>query len=244
MRLGFSVAVHIDPEVLLVDEVLAVGDASFQRKCLEQINQLRREGITILLVSHDLDAVRNACQRAIWLNQGKVAADGEAEAVVQQYMWRSYEEGATVLTEKEGHRWGTGEIRITNVRLLDRDGQERRIFRTGDPMVVEMHYYTKKRVLRPVFGLAIHRIDGAHVTGPNNQFAGYEIPWVEGEGTVTYSVKRLPLLKGQYEISIAARDWADITMYDYHDRLYPFQVFGSNELYGLITLEGMWQCKQ
>jgi lipopolysaccharide transport system ATP-binding protein len=92
--------------------------------------------------------------------------------------------------------------------------------------------------------LAIHRSDGIHITGPNTQFAEYEIPSIEGEGVVQYTVSSLPLLEGTYYVSVAARDWDDTTIYDYHDRLYPFRVFASNERYGMIALGGVWQCKE
>jgi hypothetical protein len=104
-----------------------------------------------------------------------------------------------------------------------------------------MRYRAEKRVERPVFGLAIHRSDGTHITGPNTQFAGREIPWIEGEGTIQYVVPSLPLLEGAYYVSVAVHDWEDTRMYDYHDRLYPFRVLPSEgERYGIVTLKGGW----
>jgi len=245
VRLGFSVAVHTDPEVLLVDEVLAVGDAAFQRKCLERIDRLRREGITILLVSHNAETVRTICSRAIWLDDGRLVADGPAEAVVQQYMWRSYEEGTAALAESEGRRWGTHEVEIEQVRLVDRKGRKRQAFATGEPLVIEIHYKAHRRVERPVFGLAIHRGDGIHITGPNTQFAGYEIPWIEGEGVIRYVIPALPLLEGIYYLSVSSHNWEDTEMFDYHDRLYPFHVLPSHgERYGMLTLRGNWSCDE
>lgn len=240
VRLGFSVAVHTDPEILLVDEVLAVGDAAFQRKCLERINDLRRQGVTILLVSHSADAVRALCNRAFWLEGGHLVADDTAEAVVRRYLERSWGR-QTLPSGGDDRRWGSGRIRIEQVRLLDGNGQERQHFQTGEPLVVEIHYRPTERVERPVFGLAIHRSDGVHITGPNTQFAGLDIPAVEGEGVVTYSIPSLPLLEGQYWISVSSHNWQDTEMFDYHDRLYPFRILPSEgERYGLITLEGKW----
>jgi len=241
VRLGFSVAVHTDPEILLVDEVLAVGDATFQRKCLERIDQMQQEGITILLVSHDLDAVRSVCHRAIWLEKGRVLADGLAEAVVQQYMWHSYEEGTAALAENEGQRWGTHKVKIEQVRLVDGKGRKRQTFATGEPLVIEIHYKAHRRVERPVFGLAIHRGDGIHLTGPNTRFAGLEIPWIEGRGVIRYTVPALPLLQGIYYLSVSSHNWEDTEMFDYHDRLYSFHILPSHkERYGMLTLQGCW----
>ena len=244
VRLGFSVAVHTDPEVLLVDEVLAVGDASFQRKCLERIDRMRSAGVTILLVSHSPENVRATCSRAIWLDGGRLIDDGSTESVVARYLTHTWdsEEGKLKPRTESNRRWGSGEVQIVNVRLLDGNSRERQQFHLGEPLTVEIHYCAEKRVERPVFGLAVHRNDGTHITGPNTQFAGYEIPHVEGEGIIQYTVHSLPLLEGSYSVSVAAHNWEDTKTFDYHDQLYPFRVLASEgEQYGIITLEGEWQ---
>jgi lipopolysaccharide transport system ATP-binding protein len=243
VRLGFSVAVHADPEILLVDEVLAVGDAAFQRKCLDCINHLRRQGVTVLFVSHSAEMVRTVCSRALWLDDGWLVADGSAESVVTRYLDRSWasEEGPLKAGSESDYRWGSGDVRIVAVRLLDGSSHEKQLFRVGEPLTVEMCYRAEERVEHPVFGLAIHRSDGAHITGPNTQLAGREIPWVEGEGVVRYTVPSLPLLEGTYYVSVAVHDWEDTRMYDYHDRRYPFRVLPSGgERYGIVTLKGGW----
>ncbi|MEM3433519.1 MAG: ABC transporter ATP-binding protein, partial [Candidatus Methanomethyliaceae archaeon] len=242
VRLGFSVAVHTDPEILLVDEVLAVGDQAFQRKCLERIDELRRQGVTVLFVSHSADMVRSLCNRALWLHEGRLVADDAAEAVVRRYLEQTWGRGETPQSAGDERRWGTGKIRIVQVRLLDGEGRERQRFRTGEPLVVEIRYRVEGRVERPVFGLAIHRSDGIHITGPNTQFAGLDIPAVEGEGTVIYTIPALPLLAGLYHISVSAHNWEDTEMYDYHDRLYAFRVLpGEGERYGVVTFWGQWK---
>ncbi|RME40135.1 MAG: ABC transporter ATP-binding protein, partial [Thermoflexia bacterium] len=168
-------------------------------------------------------------------------ADDAAEAVVRRYLEHTWgRDGASQLAAEE-RRWGTGKIRIIQVRLLDGEGQERQHFRTGEPLVVEMRYRAEGRVERPVFGLAVHRSDGVHITGPNTQFAGLDIPAVEGEGTVTYTIPALPLLEGLYHISVSAHNWEDTEMYDYHDRMYAFRVSSERgERYGVMTTMGLW----
>ncbi len=249
VRLGFSVAVHTDPEILLVDEVLAVGDSAFQRKCLERIDQMRTDGITLLLVSHSADAVRTICSRAIWFDAGSIVADGTAESVVQRYTmqgWEAEEERLQAKEERlqvvEAARWGTGRVRITQVQLLNKEGKETQLFETGEPLTVILHYEAQEQVEHPVFGLAIHRSDGVHVTGPNTHFAGLDVPSIMGEGHITYSIPRLPLLEGLYALSVATHNWEDTEMYDYHDRLYPFRVRAAEkgELYGIVTVNGQW----
>jgi lipopolysaccharide transport system ATP-binding protein len=243
VRLGFSVAVHTDPEILLIDEVLAVGDAAFQRKCLGKIDDLRRQGVTVLFISHSAETVRNLCSRVIWLDEGRLVADGSAESVVARYLDRSWSERKDEprLDTEDKKRWGSGEVRITEVRLLNGRGEEQRDFHVGEPLLVEMHYWAERRVEQPVFGLAIHRSDGLHVTGPNTQFSGEEIPWIEGKGVVQYMVPSLSLLQGSYLVSVAVHDLEDMEMYDYHDHGYPFRVVhDKGERYGVVTLQGDW----
>jgi hypothetical protein len=241
VRLGFAVAVHTKPEILLVDEVLSVGDASFQKKCLDKIDQLRRQSVTILFVSHSASMVRNLCARAIWLDEGRIVVDGSTESVVARYLDHSRsEEGQSNFCTKDEGRWGSGQVLITNVRLLDRESQEKQHFHSEEPLIIEMHYWTEERVEQPVFGVAIHRSDGTHITGPNTQLAGQEIPWIEGEGVVKYIIPSLPLLEGSYLVSVAARNQEDTEIYDYHDRLYAFNVLDSQTRYGIIPIKGTW----
>jgi ABC-type polysaccharide/polyol phosphate transport system ATPase subunit len=260
LRLAFSVAIHVDPQVLLIDEILAVGDQSFQAKCLERLSALQSADVTILLVSHGLDSVRQLCSRAIWMQGGKILAQGATEFVVQQYLNAVARQQSAQLavrnlraseqeresrerTSGQSARWGSGEIEITRVCVLDSSGQERYVFVTDEELTIQMCYRAVEPVENPVFGLALHRSDGFHITGPNTQFSNVEIPVVEGEGVISYTISRLPLLPGRYQISVAARDAADTCLFDYHDRLYSFSVNpgGTQERYGLIRMEGRWR---
>ena len=263
VRLGFSVAVHTDPEVLLVDEVLAVGDQNFQHKCLERIMEMQRKGVTICFVSHGLEEVRRLCSHAVWLDDGMVQAAGDVEDTIAAYLRHAAAEEEARITattseeEREveeveeveqvepeiKQRWGTGDVEILAVSFLDADGEERRVFRVGEAWVARLHYRVHGRIENPVFGLAIHRNNGLHVCGPNTHFAGLDIPVIEGEGDVLYRVARLPLMEGTYLVSVAAHNQADTVMYDYHDRLYTFKVrqVGKGERYGLVGLGGEWE---
>jgi lipopolysaccharide transport system ATP-binding protein len=241
VRLGFSVAVHTDPEILLVDEVLAVGDASFQRRCLERIDSLRQAGVTILFVSHDLNAVRRLCQRAIWLENGQVVSDGNPEAVIREYSLYSYQHNGAHVEPNEICWHGSGEVTFERVRLLDSHGQARDYFDHGEQLRIEMRYRAHCPLEKPVFGIAIHRTDGTHITGPNTQFAEFDIPRIAGEGIVSYTIPALPLLEGTYCVSVAVVDWDDTRTFDYHDRLYRFRVLPwDGERYGMVSLNGKW----
>jgi ABC-type polysaccharide/polyol phosphate transport system ATPase subunit len=252
MRLAFSAAIHVDPDILLVDEVLAVGDQAFQNKCRERIAALRKAGLTIVLVSHDSTAIRELCDQALWLEDGVLRAQGAAETVVDAYY-------ASIVTKEEARyaaenrtdtpppaataeRWGSGEVEITDVEFLGPDGAPRHILLTGEPATVRMHYFAHMPVDQPVFGLAIHRADGIHITGPNTLDAGFEIQRVAGAGSVDYHIERLPLLAGTYELSTACYDHTCSHAYDHQQRRFPFHVRAGavRERLGLITLAATW----
>ena len=250
LRLGFAVAIHVDPDVLLVDEVLAVGDAAFQHKCLDRVQKFRARGGTLVLVSHDLGTIQSLCDQAIWLDGGQVCAAGQPTDVAMAYLnevAQREEDKATAepapMPIEGQNRWGTGKIRITNVELCDGTGAARRIFVNGGTLEVRLHYRAKGRVPNPVFGLAIYHQNGAHICGPNTDFSGLRIPFVEGSGEVIYRIPKLALLDGAYLITVAVVDRSDSETYDYHDRAYPFRVSTgtSPERYGLVTLNGEWR---
>lgn len=245
MRLGFSVAVFTNPDILLVDEVLAVGDAHFQRKCLDRINYLQQQGVTIILVSHNLGIVRKVCNRAIWMEKGHIIADGPTDTVARQYLWRTYEQ------EKKGEHPDLQEQHqgekayIEQVRFVNENGTEQDVFSTGETLSIEIHYNALIKIEQPVFGIGIHRSDGTHITGPNTRFAGYDISWIKGKGVVRYTIPKLPLLEGTYFVSLSISDRDIMVMYDYHDQMYSFNVFpAEHESYGVVTLDGFWTVEE
>jgi lipopolysaccharide transport system ATP-binding protein len=246
VRLAFAVSVYLDPEILLVDEVLAVGDAAFQRKCVDHLMALQQAGVTILLVSHDLEAVQRLCHRAFWFDHGRIRMEGMPSSVVQAYLDQIREREDQALRDHNRQevpaRRGSGRVRIERVYLTDGDGRERYHFETGETIRIHMRYRARERIERPIFGLAIHRQDGVHICGPNTAFSGFEIPWVEGEGEIIYTIPTLPLLEGTYLISVAATDERDSEIFDYHDRAYVFRVVRGRhpERYGLMTMGGRW----
>jgi lipopolysaccharide transport system ATP-binding protein len=249
VRLGFSVAIHSQPDILLIDEVLAVGDESFQHKCVGKITELRESGVTILLVTHSLDTVETLCDRAIWFEHGRVAQLGDSRDVTMAYRHRvaQLEDARTVDPDSrhahvEMHRWGNRKIEITSVELVDDDGQEASVFRTNQAMNVDIHYLVHSPVDGVAFGLAVHHQSGAHISGPNTKFAGHVIDNLKREGVMRYRIPSLTLLEGAYVLSVSVTDESLMVMYDYHDRLYPFRVYRgeSREIYGLVTLRGEW----
>lgn len=246
VRLGFAVAIHTDPDLLLVDEVLAVGDVAFQNKCMDSIHDFRRAGGTLLLVSHDLNSIQSLCTRALWLEDGLVAAEGTPADVIMAYKQHvaSKDEGqSSVKPPTDARRWGTGEVRITDVECCDAGGARRTGFVTGDDLLIRIHYASAERVEHPVFGLAITHQNGAQIFGPNTQFSALDIPYVEGEGIISYHIPNLPLLEGRYTLSVAVVNQVNTVTFDYHDRAYDLHVIHSPQRagYGLVQFPGVWQ---
>jgi lipopolysaccharide transport system ATP-binding protein len=248
-RLAFAVSIHLEPELLLVDEVLAVGDQAFQRRCLDRISEMQRAGVTVCFVSHAPDIVREICTRAIWFDHGRIAADGPADGIVRRYLDHSFgplgRAGAQPADLAADQRWGNRRVEIERVRLLDDQGVPQPVFETGRPFRLEFDYWAPEPVTDVVFGMALQRHDGVHISGPNTNFAGLVLPPLHGRGTVIYRVASLPLLDGRYDVSVSAHNRTDTEMFDYHDRAYSFRVTyrdsGQRERYGLITLQGEWQ---
>lgn len=238
MRLGMAVAVHLDPEVVLIDEAFAVGDEAFQRKCLRKLKEFQEQGVTILLVSHDLLLVERVAPRACLLQQGRVAALGPSAETIAEYHRLAAARGGVA----GEYRWGSHDIVIDRVETRNDRDEATALFRTGDPMTVVMTYRAAQRVQTPVFGLAIYRDDGAHITGPNTKMNGCPIPWVEGDGEVRYHVPRLPLLPGRYVLSVSAYDHDLALAYDHRERVGQFTVVegGTLERFGLVTFDGAW----
>ncbi|MBS1251918.1 MAG: Teichoic acids export ATP-binding protein TagH [Anaerolineales bacterium] len=252
MRLGFAVAIHVEPDVLLIDEILAVGDESFQMKCLDKIDELRSHDITIVFVSHTLDSVRDLCDRALWLENGEMQHLGPTEQVIDLYRdsVTAKEEERLAIQHGEGlgqetvaQRWGSGEVEIVDVRFQNAAGNERHVFRIGESMTACIHYRAHKRIENPAFGVAIHRSDGLHVNGPNTKLAGYPIDDIEGEGEVHYAIESLPLLAGTYQFSATCYDHACAHPYDHHHRMYTFRVQRGDigEEFGAFYIPSRWE---
>jgi len=242
VRLGFSVAINVDPDVLFVDEVLAVGDEEFQRKCNEKFAELRAKEKTIVVVSHGMGVMRTMCDQLAWLEHGKIRMIGDAGHVVDEYV-------AEVQVDRHddadgsGHRWGSGELTIEQVELLGPDGRATNRLRTGDAVKIRLHYKASEPIERPVFGLSVATLDGVIVTGPNTHEGGIEVDRVKGTGTIDLVVDRLLLLQGTYDISASAYDSAIAHPFDFRQNVLRFDVDPGtpHETFGgLVSLAGRW----
>jgi lipopolysaccharide transport system ATP-binding protein len=251
LRLGFAVAAHLDPDVLIVDEVLAVGDAGFQKKCLNTMEGLRSGGRTVLFVSHNLAAVENLCSRGIWLDGGKIRMDGSAKEVVKAYMASFADEqgsGSDLLTTP--NRLGTGEIRYTKLECLNPDGTQSQVTRSGDRLILRFHYHAKKPIRDPSFGFRLFTELGTLITDTGPWLHGMHIPEVgPGDGYIDLEIDSLNLIPGHYSFSLWITAMGGNPVYD-GDVHVPLEVdvadvYGSGRVldsrFGLVYFPQRWK---
>src|SRR6266446_2396041 len=204
LRLGFAVAAHLEPDVLIVDEVLAVGDAGFQKKCIATMEGLRKGGRTVLFVSHNLAAVENLCSRGIWIDAGKIRMDGGVTDAIKGYMGSFVDEqvSGSDLSGTE-NRLGTGEIRYTRLEYLGTDGTPCAMTRSGDALVLRFHFHADKPIREPSFGFRLYTEMGTLITETYHRLLGIHIPKVEpGDGYIDAEIESLNLVPGRYALSL------------------------------------------
>jgi ABC-type multidrug transport system ATPase subunit len=242
MRLGFSVAIHMEPDILIVDEILAVGDQAFQSKCVEAIMAMKDRGVTIIIVSHNINLVRALCTHILWIDKGIPQAYGPVDEIAAEYVAHAYQKKGQPITAAFT-RSGTGEIEIISTRFLDAQDKLQETFVTGEPMTIEIGYLAHKPIPNPEFGLAIFRQDGVQVNGPNTKVAGVDLGIIEGEGTLRYEIEWLPLLPATYLVTTAVHDSHSHQCYDYHQKAHSFRVRQgmSQEMEGLVAFTAKWQ---
>jgi ABC-2 type transport system ATP-binding protein len=245
VRLGFAVAINVDPDVLLVDEVLAVGDEAFQQKCNERFAHLRDIGTTIVVVSHGLGVLRTLCEQAAWLQNGVVRDIGPAAKIVDEYIEVMHPERVTVADEETGEptgsRWGDGGARIERVEILAANGKATRRVRMGDQVTFRLHYACDEPVKKPVFGLGVHRLDGVHVTGINSRETCVPKE-ISGRGYVDFSSDALPILPGTYDVTVALMDFSNLRVFDHWNHAHRFDISPGlpKECEGVIAMAGVW----
>jgi ABC-type polysaccharide/polyol phosphate transport system ATPase subunit len=242
VRLGFSVAITVEPDILMVDEVLAVGDESFQLRCMEKFAELRRSGRTIVIVSHGLDAVRNICDRAAWLDHGSLMKEGEAHDVVTAYLEsvrddrRAHESADGIVTAEETADVGAG-WHIGSVQLLDDDGKDAGVVPSGSPVTIriEMESGADEDI---AMAIGLYRTDGVHVAGPVHKFRTKGI----GPRVVEYRIPYLTLATGVYDVSLRLLDDHVQDTYAVRRRAARLDVESDRQadIGGVVALGGTW----
>lgn len=248
VRLGFAVAVNLDPEILLVDEVIAVGDEEFQRKCMDHIHQLRRGGCTIVFVSHSLASVETICDSAVWLDHGHIKAAGNPAQVCDAYLDHVNEQERTRLGSGSRDHLPAkqGRVVITDMQFLDEAGDETLTVTTGRPLTMRLHFEASDEVDAATFFFGFHQENGAHVAEPSSRGTALEGVALKGRGYVDYSVDEFPLLPGTYLVSASIWD-RDVTHpFDYRDkaRVLHVQPPSGPRHNGIVELPGRWTAEQ
>jgi lipopolysaccharide transport system ATP-binding protein len=216
VRLGFAVAVHVDPEILLIDEVLAVGDEEFSQKCIAKIQEMKYRGVTLLFVTHQLDQARNLCDRALWLDHGAAAAIGDPARVVDDYLQAvsggvgagaparpAGETPAATQKDSEEERWGSGEVILKRVAVTDDKGRELVALGAGSAVTIEMDVEVRVPQDDFVFGVGIYHADGTCVYGTNTDLEGLMPQHLDADGRVRFVMPSLDLVAGTYRVDAA-----------------------------------------
>lgn len=252
VRLGFAVAIHTAPEILLVDEVLAVGDEAFAHRCVRRIEEFLAAGKTLLFVSHSLDLVERLCDRVLWLERGVPRRIGPPRRVIDAYRQavaeeegRAHGEAAHAAPEEEEEgsedlRWGSREAEIRAVRLLDGEGQEAFVFETGKAMIVEMEVRAERELRDFAFGIAVTTPRGVECWGTNTDLAGYVSESLEGEAVVRVECPALRLGPGEYllDVAVHSREGAP---YDYRRKALSFTVTSPARGIGVYFPRHRWK---
>jgi ABC-type polysaccharide/polyol phosphate transport system ATPase subunit len=219
MRLGFAVAIHVEPDVLLVDEVLAVGDEAFTHKCFDKLAEFRRLGRTVLLVTHSLDLITRFCDHALWIDNGIARVGGDPQRTVDAYLMdvaRAEDAAlaaagrtpadtgpATDMTRAGEGRWGTREAEIESVELVRGDGSAAHVFHAGEAMTVRFTVHAHQPLTDFVFGVGIFNADGVCCYGTNTHIEGAKPMTLSGSGQVQFHIERLDLVDGSYRLDVA-----------------------------------------
>lgn len=252
VRLGFSVAASVNPDIFIIDEALSVGDEHFKGKCTNRLNEFREQGKTIIFVSHDMGSVKSMCQRVVLMDKGEVAEQGSAEKVADEYLKRAHARGNERLSAlnrgtSEYPRWGSGEMEIHRVSMSDDQGVDGHVFHTGKPFQLRMQFSCHEEVHDPVFGIGLYRSDGTYINGSNHHWR--ETPIELGhmqageEGEVVMEFESLPLLAGQYYVTTFLYDHSKAapTAIDHQEHALTFEVIDPRtHQHGMLYLPTRW----
>ncbi|MDA0577046.1 MAG: ABC transporter ATP-binding protein [Verrucomicrobia bacterium] len=228
VRLGFAVAVEVNPDILLIDEVLAVGDIAFQRKCIEKMDEFRRRGKTMLIISHDLETIQSISDRILLLAGGRLTGLGKPETVVEQYRTTVRAEQAAAMRRD----WGSGEVTISGVTVRNAKGAATDTFQQGDTIHVEIAFDAHQRVEDPVFGFAVSNQAGVKLYGNNTQIEGHHVATIDGKGSVRLALGPNTLGPGHYMLSFSTHSADHKVNFHRIDNGFPIVIEGDRPFEG------------
>lgn len=244
MRLAFSVAINVDADVLLIDEILAVGDANFQAKCFNRLQEIKASGTTIVIVSHALAQIEQICDRTVWINDGKICAEGaprDIHPVYLEFMGKNMRDTESAnLIASNNTRWGNQNIKIKEVKVLDEEGNDGKAIATGSKVTFTIDYEMVKKTENVVFGIAIYRVDGIHCYGVNTMIDGLPAITVDSDGSYSITIDKLQLLPGEYILDVSIEN-TDAVPVDYYKNARRFVTFSPVLDAGCFRLEHTWK---
>lgn len=256
LRLGFSIAVHVDFDILLIDEILSVGDVSFQKKCFDKIERFRREGKTIVITSQGPDVLERLCDEVLLLESGEIVGRGSPQEIKNLYLTLlNQKKLSDTFNQRRGRlKWwadrsfwdkkeGSREVKITDVRIYDSKGRQTDRLKSMGEASIKVEFMAEHEIANPHFGVAIFREDGVYCYGPNTSLDGQLIDKLNaGKGFFTIKYGSLLLAPGRYRISTAIWDKTELWAYDYHVGFYKFEISGRNSSGQLLNLP--YSCKE
>lgn len=257
MRLAFSVAINVDADILLIDEILAVGDANFQAKCFNKLKEIKAHGTTIVIVSHSLGQIEQICDRSIWIHEGLIRAEGTPKAIDLEYlefMGRKMQESSrnelaeqSAAEDKHGEdneeqkkRWGNGKARINKITAYSSDGSEQRVFRTGESITFKIDYAVKEKVEDAVIGIGIFNLDGVQCYGTNTRIDKLPAFELTKSGTASITLESVDLLAGEYLFDFAIETGDGIPV-DYYREAYRIQMITPLGDAGIARIKHDWK---
>ena len=266
MRLAFSVAINVDADILLIDEILAVGDANFQAKCFNKLREIKASGTTIVIVSHSLGQIEQICERSIWIQDGKIRAEGipyeihpmyldymgqkrqdikeqekkrEKETISEHSETKSMDNALSTNDDKKKQRWGNGNARITNIALYDAEHNEKYVYKTGESFTLHVSYNVEKEVMDADFGIGIFRSDGLQCYGTNTRIEKFPQFDLNENGEFRIELKNISLLPGVYWIDLAIESGMGLPV-DYYTKAISFEIFSNINDVGVLRLGHQW----
>ncbi|OME80599.1 sugar ABC transporter ATP-binding protein [Paenibacillus sp. FSL A5-0031] len=261
MRLAFSIAIHVEPDILLIDEILAVGDNAFQKKCIRKIEEFKEQGKTIVFVSHDNGIMEKLCDELYWIHESKIVKHGKPDEVIRDYLdflsgseekrmkleadkqeieaMNKNESTEVINTKQENKRWGNGSVEITNVDVINPIGNNKFIFKKGQQINICITYKTKTdKIEKPVFGVGIFKMDGTQCYGTNTHIDKFLIE-ISESGSISYNIDSLNLVQGDYYVDVACHH-EDGTPYDYITKVLNFSVHSIESDQGIAYMPHNW----
>lgn len=259
VRLAFAVAINVDPDILIVDEALAVGDARFQMKCMDKFTEFVERGKTILFVTHDVNSVKRFCNRAIWLNQGEMIMDGNTDEVTDRYLdflksdmpmdkylaqCAADQQAASVETMANINTDNIDMVQIHELHMFNGAGREIHEIQHGEKVVLKVSYIVGDDTIKdPLIGVAIRRIDNEYICGLNTKLDGVSIPWKKGYNEVTLTYPKFNLIGGEYYFDVGIFDQTGLVNLDYKARIKNYFVKMDYIAEGVIVLDHEWSVR-